>query len=354
MPRARLPHLRHEQNRHGDWCWYFRKGDGKRIRLRATFGTPAFTAEYEAAMRGEKPAKTGPASGTLAWLVARYKESAAFSSLKPSTRRVRDNILGSMLKNAGDVPFVRIQRKHIQKSMDDRRATPHAANNFLIVARQMFAWAVANDHIQVNPCDGVSMIRAKTDGFHTWTLDEVDQYRECHPVGTTARLALDLLLFLGLRRSDVVRIGRQHVRDGVLTVKTEKTGTTVHVPIFPELQRSIDATKTGDLAFLISETGRPFASGGSFANWFRTRCDEAGLPARCTSHGLRKAGATIAANAGASAHALMAMYGWSRISMAEIYTKDADRIRLARDAAGRIANANPPHRNKSAAGKSKR
>jgi len=64
----------------------------------------------------------------------------------------------------------------------------------------------------------------------------------------------------------------------------------------------------GHLAYLVTEFGKPFTA-NEFGNWFRKRCDEAGLP-QCSAHGLRKAGATIAANTGATEHQLMAIYGW--------------------------------------------
>jgi hypothetical protein len=47
---------------------------------------------------------------------------------------------------------------------------------------------------------------------------------------------------------------------------------------------------------------------------------------------LRKAGATIAANNGASAHQLMAIFGWDSLKQAEVYTRTADQIRLAEKA----------------------
>jgi len=350
MPRPRLAFLRHEKNRHGEWCWYFRRGNGKRIRIRGEYNSAQFKAEYDAALTGQAISRAkGPPSGTVAWLVNRYKESRQFASLAPSTRRGRDNILKGLVEVAGEKPFDRINKRHIEDAMDRRAKTPHQANNFLIIVSQMFQWAVGADKLTANPCAGVKPFKVKTKGFHTWTVEEVEQYRARHPVGTKARLAIDLLLFVGLRRSDVIKVGRQHLRDDVLSIKTQKTDVWVHVPIYPELRASIDATQTGDLAFLTSATGRPFASSGSFGNWFRARCDEAGLPGVCSSHGLRKAGATIAANAGATAHELMAMYGWSRLAMAEVYTKDADKLRLARGAAERIANNNPPHRNQGAA-----
>src|SRR5690606_12168431 len=96
----------------------------------------------------------------------------------------------------------------------------------------VFRWALDHDHVEVNPCDGVRPIAAKIEGHHTWTEEEVAAYRAKHPVGTVPRLALDLLLFTGLRRSDVFRVGRQHVKEGVLSIRMEKTGKAVHIPVF--------------------------------------------------------------------------------------------------------------------------
>ncbi|RPD37547.1 integrase, partial [Candidatus Liberibacter solanacearum] len=54
------------------------------------------------------------------------------------------------------------------------------------------------------------------------------------------------------------------------------------------------------------------------------------------AHELRKAGATIAANAGASPHELMAMYGWSKTDMADLYTREVNAKKLAYKAAKMI------------------
>jgi integrase len=98
----------------------------------------------------------------------------------------------------------------------------------------------------------------------------------------------------------------------------------------PSLATIIDATVTGALTFLVTEYGRPFTAAG-FGGWFRTRCDEAGLP-QCSAHGLRKAGAARAAENGATAHELMAIFGWLSLKEAERYTAAAQRRRLARNA----------------------
>jgi len=48
----------------------------------------------------------------------------------------------------------------------------------------------------------------------------------------------------------------------------------------------------------------------------------------CSSHGLRKASATIFAEAGATEHQLMAIFGWSDSKMAQHYTKAAQSQRI--------------------------
>ena len=99
------------------------------------------------------------------------------------------------------------------------------------------------------------------------------------------------------------------------------------LPILPELQHVLDQTDTGHLSFLVTQHGRPFTANG-FGNWFRKQCDAAGLK-HCSAHGLRKAGAAIAAENGATERQLMAMFGWSTLKEASRYTRSARQKILA-------------------------
>ena len=344
MPRPRPPFIRHERSRHGKWVWYFRRKGQDRVRLPDEYGSPEFWTAYNAALSGEKaPPEPSIVSGSMKWLISRYRVSANYQAAVPGTRRMRDNVLKSVENKIGHISYASIKRKHIIQAMEDRRDTPHAANNFLKIIRGLFNFAVYHDMIPASPCDGVKKLKAPSDGFHTWTVAEVRQYQSKHPVGTMARLALDLMLYTGLRRGDAVMVGRQHVKDGILTLKTSKTGAAITVTIYPALQASIDAVEGKGLAFIETERGQPFASPASFGNWFRKQCIEAGLPDQCRAHGLRKAGATIAAQSGATTRELMAMYGWSGSAMADLYTKAVDRQALAASAGERIADSLGPH-----------
>jgi integrase len=291
-------------------------------------------AAYHAAVAGEAPAPaTKAAKGTLAWLVARYRETSAWASLSLATRRQRDNILKHVLSASGDAPAGEITRRHIVAGIDRRRATPAAARHFLETMRGLFRWALDTEHVEADPTINVKAPRKAGDGFHAWTEDECARFEARWPLGTRERLAFDLLLWTGLRRGDVVTLGRQHVRHGVAMLRTEKTGEPVAVPILPPLAASIAAGPCGDLAFIAGERGRPMTK-ESFGNWFRGACRAAGVPG--AAHGLRKAGATRAANAGATEHELMALYGWSGPRTAAIYTRKANREKLAAKASEKV------------------
>jgi integrase len=103
-------------------------------------------------------------------------------------------------------------------------------------------------------------------------------------------------------------------------------------PILPALADVLAQTPVGDLTFLVTDFGKP----DGFGNWFRKRCNEAGLP-HCTAHGLRKAGVTIAAENGATDRQLMALFDWTSAKQANVYTAAADRKRLAGEAAKYLA-----------------
>ena len=269
---------------------------------------------------------------TLAWAIERYRAHSAWASLSPATRRQRENIYRAVIASAGATPLTEVTREAIREGRERRARKPHSANNFLKAMRGLFAWAVVEGLVAENPTKGVTLLKGPNDavGFRVWTEEELALFEAKWSVGTRERLAFDLLLFTGLRRGDAVRVGRKQVRDGVLSIRTEKTGEQITIPILPPLAESISAAHTGDLTFLVTERGQPFVKEG-FGNWFREACRGTECPG--SAHGLRKAGATRAAENGATERQLMAMFGWSTNKMAALYTRAADRKRLALAAA---------------------
>lgn len=332
MPRPRKQFLHKETTRHNTTVWYVRRGKGKRIRLKAKFGTDEFWAEYDAAIDGKvsEKQKTGPNGGTVEWLISRYRDSGAWASLAPATRLQRDFVYKTMIASVGKESAKSIDREDLQESLLKRRDTPFAAKTFVKAMRGLFKWAKEAKLLETDPSLGLTARTPKTGGYHVWTDDEIAKFEKRWPLGTRENLALALCLYTGARRQDAVRLGRQHVRDGLLSFRPLKTPEVeVNIPILPELRVAIDATKTGDLVFIANLDGTA-KTVKSFGTWFKRACRAAKVPG--SAHGLRKAGATRAADNGATERQLNAIYGWAEGSReSATYTRNADRKKLARD-----------------------
>src|SRR5690242_8446741 len=129
MPRPRPPYLSREVTRHGKPVWYVRV-DGKRTRLRAEYGTAEFDADYRTALADRRKREEGAAiSGSLAWLIERYRETVVWNSLSVATRRQRENIFRQVVRLASAQPFARITRASIVAGRDRRAHTPAQARN---------------------------------------------------------------------------------------------------------------------------------------------------------------------------------------------------------------------------------
>src|SRR5262249_47278490 len=260
MPRPRPPHLQKHVTRHGKIAWYVRLGRGPCVRIRGEFGTPEFDAQYKAAVSGNSVAsnQTGAHAGSLAWLIDRYREVPAWTSLSLATRRQRENIFKRIKETAGRQPYATITEADIAAGRDRRGKTAFQARHFIDTLRGLFDWAKEAGYVKSNPAANVKYpLLQSGDGFAVWTEEDVAAYEARWPLGTRQRVWLAVLLYTGLRRGDAVRLGRQHLRENVATLRTEKTDTDVHIPLLPPLVEALHAGPTGDLAFIVGANGKP-------------------------------------------------------------------------------------------------
>jgi integrase len=350
---------------------YFRRRGSPRIRLPGLLWSPQFMAAYEKALARSQPIQVADKHGSVAEAVTQYiavpagagrshairtmlaempaaARAEIFDGLAPATRAGRRQLLTKFARAHGQQPLASVTADDLT---DMLRSMPNAtAANLLIAIRGLMKWAVAQKRITSDPSVGVKVKRIRTSGHHTWTEDEIAQFEFHHPVGGKARLAFALLLFTGQRRGDVIRTGRQHIRNGVLHLKQQKTGAEVAIPIHPDLREILEATPSEHLTFIVNARGRPWAP-SAFSDWFRVQCDAAGLPKRCTAHGLRKAACRRLAEAGCTTHMIAAISGHATLVEIERYTKAADRARLAQRAMATVIKARPRagHRDKKGA-----
>ena len=99
------------------------------------------------------------------------------------------------------------------------------------------------------------------------------------------------------------------------------------LPVLPALRNIIDRSPCGDLTFLVTQFGKSFSVAG-FGNWFRDRCNEAGLKG-IAAHGVRKAVLTMGAEDSLTDRELMAIAGHSTSKETTRYTRKAERAVMA-------------------------
>jgi integrase len=217
--------------------------------------------------------------------------------------------------------------KHVSNLIAAMSDRPGAAGNLLKRLRQLFDFAILMGMRKDNPGRVARAPRSKSDGFHTWSEDEIESFEATHPLGSRERLALSLLLYTAQRRSDIVRMGPQHIKEGRIRVNQMKTGKELYIPMHPRLAEAIAACPSGQLAYLVTARGAPFAA-ASFGNWFRKACDKAALK-QCSAHGLRKAASRRMAELGLSNQLIKSITGHTSDSEVARYTRGADQVVMA-------------------------
>ncbi len=278
-------------DRHGKARFYFRRAGSKSVALPGLPWSPEFMAAYELALgtaaRQDEVGVSRTTPGTVNALVVNYYRSDEWKQLTPDT-----------------------QKRH-----------------WLMTIRAVMRSAIPTMR-KDDPTAGISIKLPKSKGHHTWSDDEIEQYRAHWPLGTQQRLVMEFALETTSRRGEVVRLGPQHVKNGRIHIERTHGSKDVDIPVSSELQAACDAMPRAHLTYVVTAYGKPrskFGLGNDFAKW----ATEAGLPSRCRLHGLKKGGMRRLAEAGNTTHELMAISGHKTLTEVQRYTDDADRKLLA-------------------------
>ena len=291
MPRKLPPFLHREITRHKRPVWYFRRGKGPRVRIPGEFNSVEFLAAYDAALNGRPPCASGPCSrdvrvgsGVLSPVAGmgrpkpRYAAPARqhLQAYRGRARRVEAHATGSAatLQRAGTSALLRLRRLECS-------SRPCAG---------FFGWAVEAGlrRRRIRPMAS----RWSRLPQRASSLGQTVTWPPIAPIGrlgTHQRVAFEVLRETGLRRGDAVRVGRQHVRNGVIRLATEKTGEHVSIAISDVLAAALAAGPVGHMTFIVGAGGKPLVKEG-FTNMFRIWALAAGV--NKPPHGLRKAAAT--------------------------------------------------------------
>lgn len=351
-------HVSRYPDRHKKWRYRYRRA-GIDVHIKAEFGTDAWRKEYaELEARGtdgaESPEKYAP--GTVGDLQRRY--CVVPTRLGPSAvtqGKVRAT-LDSFKKHYGHELVDEVTFEHLDAIIAARRVkttvmTPNglrpfggvdAAKKLRKELTRMFAFAKKLGMRADNPLEDTEHVKRgpgeKSKGFHTWTEGEITQFRDRHPIGTTPRLAMEIMLWTGHRRGDARLFGPRDIVDGLIEVDQGKTGKEGAMPVAPQLIAAIVAMPplpADAPAFLLSRKGTPYES-ASFGNAMRKWCNAAGLP-QCSAHGLRKAIMRRMADLEMPNKTMKSVSLHSKDDQVALYTAAANQAKLADSAIGQLA-----------------
>jgi integrase len=332
MAVIKLDYVNEYTDRTGKKRRYFRRG-GKRLgALPGEVGSEEFMAAYQGFLAENKPATPSPRTGegSFGRLVTEYYGSTPFKNLKPSSRTAYRYALEPLAKAHGHRLVRDMRADKIAKIIGDIGATrPGMANFTKSVLQKLMKHAVKAKWRTDNPVIGIERFKSGT--HHTWTEGELKTFETKWPLGTRERLAYALLLYTIQRVGDVAKMRRADIVDGELHVIQDKTGAELYLPILPELAQAMKAYPAKGLALIGTENGKPLTRPG-LSDFMARAIEQAGLPAKCVSHGLRKAGMRRMAEAAFTEKQIAAWSGHKTLREIERYTQAADQRRLARDA----------------------
>ena len=334
MPRKRPPFVEVWRDRHGKIRVYFRRGKGVRIPLPDHIGSDDFTAAYQAALAGQIAARRERREpdkpGTIAALIRSYLRSAAYVGLRDTTKAGYSSRIEALRTEHGHRTISGLTRDRIVTGiLQPYAGKPGAALSILKMLRVLIRHAIDIGWLKHDPSLGIK--RPKLREIRSWTEAELSTFECRWAIGTKQRLAFALMLYSGQRRSDVHRMTWADVKKNGIDVVQQKTGRKLLIPIHPALCEIFANVKREHVTIINTEYGQPFTVDG-FSQWFRDAITAAGLPLDCQPHGLRKAAGRRLAEAGCTAHEIMAVLGHKTLAEAERYTSEADQVRLAMEA----------------------
>ena len=331
MPRKLPPFVECWRDRHGKLRVYFRKDRGRRISLPPSIGSNEFTVAYHAALTGQltqsHEKQASPAPRSLGALVTSYMRSSSYLSVRETTKVGYASRIEMLRIKHGHRSVSGLTRQRILSGILQPYADrPGATLSILKMLRILIRHAIDIGWIDHDPSLGIN--RPKTEEIRAWTEAEIAVFEQHWPVGTKQRLAFALMLYTGQRRSDVHRMTWADVSDGNIRVVQQKTGRKLMIPLHGDLLAILAAAERDHMTIVRTEYGKPFTVDG-FSQWLRNAITAAKLPLSCQPHGLRKAAGRRLAEAGCTAHEIMAVLGHKTLTEAERYTREADQAWLA-------------------------
>jgi integrase len=341
-----LPYINLQKNRRGEIAYAYYRRNGQRVRLEDHKGAPllpgqaGFLDAYDRIHQRHGGMPSEVRTGTIAQLVAKFRASAAFNNrIGRGSREQYSYHLRFLEQEFGDLRACKMTAEIVADLLDDFQDTPRKANYLRATISRLwnFGRIYSEFRINENPAEIVERLK-EGDGYRAWTDIELAQFMaKAQPM---MQVAGALAVYSGQRRSDLARMRWSQYDGSALEVVQQKTGNKVWIRAHSQLRAVLATHPRSGVTILTSNEGRAFSApwlGRSFGNAVRST----GLPRGsegCHLHGLRKTAGVKLAEAGCSAHEIMAILGCS-MQNADHYCKHAQQKVLATSAIAKLERA---------------
>lgn len=328
----------------------FRKVGCKDYYFEHPIGTEEFLREYGRCVSNvptvEKTVRSRVREGSVDDLVSRYLRSSDFKGeAQPVTLSKNRAIIERFRKKHGERMVAHVTFEPLDKIITaarvksaDGKGGNFAAQKLRKELKRLFGYAVKLGWLASNPVDHIRPLKLRTDGFHSWTEKEVEQYQNHWALGTHQRLALELVLWTGKRIGDVAKLGPQHIIDNCLVSVDSKTQKPSHIALSDQLLLALAAVGEPHGYLITWSHGRGYSE-KSLSQTFSEWCNRAGLPNYCSAHGLRKAISRRMAESGLTNAEMKSVTQHTADSELVIYTRAANQKQLAEKAIKTLSTA---------------
>jgi integrase len=350
----------------GKTRWRFRGRDNKTVSINAEPHTPEFDRLYQCLLEGRRPEKAEvvrmpgaarPRTFDAAYRILRTRSewtaaigSASRFQYSLHIEEFLNDRIGGNGPRWGEAPVADFKRRHVKDVLSLHADTPHKEKMMLICLRKLIGVALDEEWCEVDPTHGIKRT-PESDGHKAWPDHVMRQYEDYWPVGTPARTAYALALWLGNRRSDVATLRWDQLTTTEILIDGElrqvegfaftqfkgrerrkggKKGTTLFLPIISTLAEALAPLDRTTETVLTTERDpsrgyRMQTLTDRMAAWTA----EAGIAKGYRLHGLRKSLGVMLAHCDVSTRTLMDVLGHSSIAHAELYSREAEQKRLA-------------------------
>lgn len=326
ISRALLPKYVKRVRSKGKDYYYFDTGklvDGKKVYVRLpALRSSDFGGSY-AALMGHRTRNAGVTVDLMRVpkLVGLYEKSPAYRALKPASKKRYDIYLRKLERLLPTAPVVEITKGDMRKLVDGMADKPGAANAFLATASALFTWAIGNEYMAKNPCDGIP--KFKMGEHQPWPPHILRAALKTDD--DTIRLVAHLLYYTAQRIGDVLRMAWSDIYDDRVAVAQEKTEKKLRIRLHGALKVELAKHPRAGLLICVDAAGAPLKR-DTVSKWLSEYTVELGH--RCVPHGLRKNAVIALLEAGCPTGEIAAVSGQS-LQMVEHYAKQRDQERLA-------------------------